>query len=112
MFDDDNIKGGYSAINNSFQRWFLAAVDNSNRQMPQNIDHIATDSFFQNGCKLGADAWQSRGCREELKQFLWSLWMHNDFPYDFPCQSRVSSLSGGISLAHSTACFKRYAIHI
>jgi hypothetical protein len=67
MLDDDNIKGGYSAINNCVQCRFLATVDNSNRQMPQNIDNIATDTLFENGCKLGAYAWQSRGCREELK---------------------------------------------
>src|SRR6056300_1343731 len=67
MFDDKQIKSGNSAIIHIGKRWALAAVNQTNRQMPQNINNMLSNTLFQHRCQLGANTGKAGGRSKKLK---------------------------------------------
>ena len=46
MFNHKTIKSGNRTIISIGKRWALAAIDQANRQMPQNINHMLSNALF------------------------------------------------------------------
>ena len=67
MLNHKYIKSGNGAIIKIGQRWALAPVNQTNRQMPQNINHMLSNPLFKYRCQLDTDTGKACGRRKKLK---------------------------------------------
>ena len=59
MLDDQDLNGGYAAINDGVQCRALPPVNEADWQMPQHINHMTANPFFKNAGKFCTNTGQA-----------------------------------------------------
>ena len=76
MLDHQNLEGGDAAIHDSGKGWPGPPVNQSDRQMAQQVDDMCANAFLKNAGEFRPDAGKNRRGGKEAEDFCWSFRVH------------------------------------